>query len=222
MKFILVVIAFTLSCIAPAIADEAMQTTRSASVLIQGNFGERTQASGLLFDNNIATEVPVIDVQVLDTHHALAVFDIDTTKINKRTSLTAIARNLDGTLAYGSVKNITNTISSESYFTMPLCEPTEATLSMQTQISLLENLIRVRGKLRDNRKKQMEALLLQRTTNNADNSSETILERIEKAEKSFGFSYPEKLSGDTNPVELVERLYRVYHSLRNYRIAKGK
>lgn len=191
-----------------AIANTTDGQLAETSVIITGNFKEGTKVSGLVFDNRFASEVNTTKVVKLDEKHLIAFFKVNTTNFSSRISLTAVANDSNGKLRFGTIKNFSPEIINESYLTaIPMCEPAEADLNMQTQLSVLEKLVRLRAKMRANQQNQVKQVL-----------TNELLNRLAKTESSFGLEYPTEIQNVVNPFELFERLYRVYHVLRNYRL----
>jgi hypothetical protein len=184
---------------------------QKASVLLYGNFSQSTQTKGLIFNENQVKEITPDKSNIIDKNHILVEFTIRAADITSRTSYTAIATDENGRIAVGNTMTMVNEINNLSFVDIPLCPATQADLTMQTQMSLLENLVKVRTESRNNRQAQLRA-----------NLTTELIERIKKTEQSFGFSYHKDLTIDSAPYEIVSRLNRVYNSLRNYRIAKGK
>lgn len=183
-----------------------------ASILLNGEFSETVSAKGFVFNENSSYEVDSSKTVKIDDKHIITFFDLNPEYLSNNTAITAFAKNRNGKLEFGNIQTFDYTGTTESFLSsVNKCEPPNVELNMQAQLSVMEKLIRIRSKLKENKKLQLQALL-----------TPELLSRLEKTENSFGLKYSNSLNKTTNPIELVQRLYRVYHSLRNYRLSKAK
>ena len=122
----------------------------------------------------------------------------DNTELPSTFSVYAVGILPNGEVATTAVKEVKSDADLGSIFTMPLCPPEEPDQSLQSQLSVLASLVKVRAERRDNISKQLSNSL-----------SADFLKRMNSYEAGFGFVYNTPLSKDLHPVELSERLTRV-------------
>lgn len=184
----------------------------NASVLLTGDFKEDVKAYGLIFNDKNAQELNSDKTIKIDDQHIITFFKIDPEYYSNSSLITAFAKDDDGKLKFGNTANLGDNLKPKSFLEeVKKCEAPNVELNMQSQLSVMEKLIRIRSKLKENKKLQLNALL-----------TPELLNRLEKTENSFGLKYNNSFTETTNPVQLVQRLYRVYHALRNYRLSKTR
>jgi hypothetical protein len=115
----------------------------------------------------------------------------------------AIAKTESGVVKYTSVVPASAEYDLASGFAQAACLPKDIPSSMQSQMSLVANLLKIRGKRRENLQEQISAKL-----------TGEFLEKMQKYEIGFGLHQGADISPALPASLLSDRLDRILHSLR--------
>lgn len=189
----------SISLLASPVAAE----TRWAEVEF-ANTIEPERLSAIIFSNS--TSIQTAEATISGTSHGKTIvaipFDSDIVSQDHYFAY-AIAQTSDGAIHYSTIVPASPQYDLASGYAQPACIPKEVPSSMQSQMSLVANLLKVRDQRRENSRQQTEATL-----------SGEFLDKMLKYESGFGLQFGKPLSTDMPAAELVDRLDRILHTLR--------
>ena len=195
----LIIVALSLLSITVPVQAE----TRYADAEFE-NAIEPTSISAVLFSNGTSYQASNVQVSMSEHGKTIAAIPFDSNLANQaRFYAYAIAQTADGAYHYSNVVPASPQFDVTSGFAQPQCAPKEVPMSMQSQMSLVANLLKVRDKRRSNMRSQTRKLL----------SGEFLL-KMQKYESGFGLQYGSSLSADMPAAVIVDRLDRILHTLR--------
>jgi hypothetical protein len=127
-------------------------------------------------------------------------------EISSDTVATALVVSDKGEVVFGNVRPVLGTELDAALATIPLCSDDQVnTAALSGQLSLLEELYRIRVKRRDEHKNKAARIL-----------SGNLLERLQKLERGFGLAREKELSADLTAFELLDRVSRLRDALKNW------
>jgi len=208
----LVVTMFSLrsECAAQQGGASAGQAVKHIEITVTASF-EPVNAVGLLFSERGTVQQPVPVPRRIDEANIIVRVPYRD-DLPRDTMASAMLFAADGTMAVGAVRQVFSPDPRESFLSIPDCVPekvTEATL--QNQLSALESLVQIRSKRRGLAQVQVAQLM-----------SDRFLERLKKLEKGFGLQYPAELAPDLPPVQLIDRLQRIFGAIQAVKGAAAK
>lgn len=167
---------------------------------------EPSTAVGLIMNSDGIVQKPGAEITKESPGVLKVSFLIDSGDIKPNTFASAIVYSSEGDMALSSVR----ALQANAILEVPVCPPEPVVVqNVSNQIGLLQSLVSVRGARRENAKARVKELL-----------SGDLLETIKKLEKGFGISFNSEISSDIHPLELIDRLTRVLHAIKNYRAGK--
>ena len=159
---------------------------------------------GLLLTSDGTTEVTETEIIEGPDGTLLVSFPYESEEIVQETLATALVKSANGEVAFGSMKPVHTPGPKDSFLRVPECPIEPTPVRFQSQLSSIEHLVKIRSEHRVNRYKLVSQVL-----------SGDLLNQLKKFEKGFGLQTGTELSADLHPVELVDRLSRLHHALRN-------
>lgn len=169
-------------------------------------------AAGIVFTPDGVEQVMDTTVTRADNGTVLVRFPYDDGAISPSTMASALVLTESGDFAMGAVKPLALLAGDGgSVYDLPICADQKGNFSLHSQMSALDNLVKVRMGLRSNRVKTLKKTLTQDT-----------LDKLVKLEAGFGLLNEQPLSADLNPTDLVDRFARLKDVLVNYRQHKEK
>lgn len=133
-------------------------------------------------------------------------FPAAASELRADTVATAMVVSKKGEVVFGPVRPVSGAEVDQSLGSIPLCpDETVSSTTLASQVSLLEELYRIRLRRRDQAKAQAGQTL-----------SGDLLERLQKLERGFGLAREKELSANLPVLELVDRLSRIQDALRSW------
>ena len=206
MKYRLVGIIFLLGILCSPCQAEY----RTVSVYVKSVM-QPEKAVGLIFSSAGALQVKASEVTSTGSGTLVVTFPYDDEQIAPDAMASAIVISPEGDTAYGLIKPLVSNSLKDSYFSLPVCEEDEPSMSLHSELSLIKKLVKVRTKMRLNRHTQIKQML-----------SKEKLSKLRGIEEGFGLPHTTELTADVDPAELVDRFTRIYSAIRNYRLEKEK
>lgn len=191
-------------------SSSASAEFRTVSVYVK-SLMEPEKAVGIIFSSGQAIQVQASDVTSTGSGTLVVTFPYDDEQIAADAMASAIVVAPNGDTAYGLVKPLSEIALKSSYFSMPVCEEEEPSLSLHSELSLIKKLVKVRTKMRLNRQSQIDRMLTKER-----------LKKLRGIEVGFGLPHTTELSADLDPAELVDRFSRILNAVRRYRLEKEK
>lgn len=126
--------------------------------------------------------------------------------------VTAVVMDDEARMAFGTVKPLAAPDTLDSWADLVTCQDEPSSLrnaSLAGKLALLESLVTLRAKRRENVQAQTRQAL-----------DEAFVERLAKLERGFGLTDVTPLSADLPPALLAQRLARIANTLRNFDASK--
>ncbi|RIL11351.1 MAG: hypothetical protein DCC75_02510 [Proteobacteria bacterium] len=206
-------IALLVSSAACAFAQQ--QTPAKIEINIDAPF-EPAEAVGLILSEKGVYQRELDKIERASPRVLVATLSYLKESIPADAVATVLIRSEDGQIAAGSPRLVLTEDEWNSFWSLPQCPPEKFSTSAATEtgkLSLLESLVDIRARRRGVAQVQLAKALDQQ-----------YIERLRKLEAGFGFSYPEPLSAEMTPVELIDRLTRIVEVINaaNQRAPKEK
>lgn len=198
MRFIMMLCCSVLWMVAPAQAD-----TRWVEVEFPGMVTP-TELIGILFSKTTSYQTADVRVSSNDNGRTVVAIPYESElALQEQVLAYAVSKDEAGTLTYTSVVPASAEYDLASGYAQSACMPKDVPSSMQSQMSLVANLLKIRGKRRENLREQISAKL-----------SGEFLEKMQKYEIGFGLHQGANITPDMPASLLSDRLDRILHSLR--------
>lgn len=191
----------------------AVQSCAAEQIIVQSEIETDEDLSsvvGVIFNSRASLIVQPIKLERIDKS-VIASFPYDSEQIFADTMVYAMGESIKGEKLIGRVKALGDGQSNFSQKLLEPCLEQEPPLSLQSQMSTIEQLIKVRASIRKNKHQQMIAQLDQQT-----------LQQIYKLEKGFGLYPDHGIAHQDSPYALIDRLSRLHDAVKIYRIAREK
>jgi hypothetical protein len=187
------------------LAIPANAASRAVQIDVQSQI-EPSTAVGLVISADKTTQILDTTISKSAPGVITVTIPVPESAIGPDTTVSAVVLSAKGEVVFGNVKPVLGAELDLSLTSIPLCPPEQVSIAaLSSQVSLLEELHRIRQKRRDQAKAQAAQLL-----------SEDLLERLQKLERGFGLARETPLSADLPPLELVDRLSRLNDALRSW------
>ncbi len=161
-----------------------------------------SEASAIIISNQKVTTTSQIAISPSEKGFVLAApYQQEANSIPK--FAVAVSKDTAGNIKYSSVKELGQSLTERAMLTLNKCSEDNVDPAMQSQLSLISNLLELRIKRRSNYITKTEQAL-----------SGDFLEKMRKYEAGFGLEQDKPLSAELTPFELVDRLDRILHTLR--------
>lgn len=185
------------------LASPAAADTRWAEVEF-ANTIEPEILSAIIFSNSTSIQTAEATISGTSNGKTIVAIPFDSDIVSQDHYFAyAIAQTPEGALHYSTIVPASPQYDLASGYAQPACIPKEVPSSMQSQMSLVANLLKVRTQRRENSRQQVEATL-----------SGEFLDKMLKYESGFGLQFGAPLAADMPAAELVDRLERILHTLR--------
>lgn len=189
-----------LGCLILVVGSAAEDKVQKNIELTIENEKELTNVAGLVFDLGKAQQIGATTVAQTDKS---TIVSISLAADTQQQFALATGRTADGQLLYSTIQEVNSISSSPGAYKLAACRDDAVDPNMQNQLSLIMNLLQVRSKLRNNFDARLKEQL-----------QGELLEKLVRYETGFGLERTTPLSADLPPVELVDRLDRILHTLR--------
>lgn len=171
---------------------------------------EPKRAVGMVLSSGDSFEIPDATIKKLGEKLYSISFRVDRSRVRPDSVATAMAFDENGTVSFANVtaQLLSDTRSIPAH--IPECPPDDPSGIIQRgQQGQLQELIDVRTE-----RSQLSHAKLQRALD------EQFLSKLRRFESAFGLSSGDELSPDLPPATLVDRLSRIAHALKKYRMFK--
>jgi hypothetical protein len=171
---------------------------------------EPKKAIGLVLSTGRTIEIPDTTIKKIGEKLYLITFVVDRNIVRKDTVATAMAFDENGTVSFANVSPELLSESKTLISRIPECPPEDPSAIVKLdQQGPLQQLVDVRSERAEIARLKISRML-----------DEQFLAKLQRFEDAFGLQKSEELSADLPPEVLVDRLSRITHAVKKYRMFK--
>ncbi len=171
---------------------------------------EPKKAIGLVLSSGRTIEIPDTTIKKIGEKLYLISFVVDRNIVRKDTVATAMAFDENGTVSFANVSPELLSESKTLISRIPECPPEDPSAIVKLdQQGPLQQLVDVRSERAEIARLKISRML-----------DEQFLAKLQRFEDAFGLQKSEELSADLPPEVLVDRLSRITHAVKKYRLFK--
>ncbi len=171
---------------------------------------EPKKAIGLVLSTGRTMEIPDTTIKKIGEKLYLITFVVDRNIVRKDTVATAMAFDENGTVSFANVSPELLSESKTLISRIPECPPEDpSSIVKLDQQGPLEQLVDVRSERAEIARLKISRML-----------DDQFLAKLQRFEDAFGLQKSEVLSADLPPEVLVDRLSRITHAVKKYRMFK--
>lgn len=171
---------------------------------------EPKKAIGLVLSTGRTMEIPDTTIKKIGEKLYLITFVVDRNIVRKDTVATAMAFDENGTVSFANVSPELLSESKTLISRIPECPPEDpSSIVKLDQQGPLQQLVDVRSERAEIARLKISRML-----------DDQFLAKLQRFEDAFGLQKSEELSADLPPEVLVDRLSRITHAVKKYRMFK--
>jgi len=171
---------------------------------------EPKKAIGLVLSTGRTMEIPDTTIKKIGEKLYLITFVVDRNIVRKDTVATAMAFDENGTVTFANVSPELLSESKTLISRIPECPPEDpSSIIKLDQQGPLQQLVDVRSERAEIARLKISRML-----------DEQFLVKLQRFEDAFGLQKSEEISADLPPEVLVDRLSRITHAVKKYRMFK--
>lgn len=171
---------------------------------------EPKKAIGLVLSTGRTTEIPDTTIKKIGEKLYLISFVVDRNIVRKDTVATAMAFDENGAVSFANVSPELLSESKALVSRIPDCPPEDpSSIVKLDQQGPLQQLVDVRSERAEIARLKISRML-----------DEQFLAKLQRFEDAFGLQKSEELSANLPPEVLVDRLSRITHAVKKYRMFK--
>lgn len=171
---------------------------------------EPKKAIGLVLSSGRTIEIPDTTIKKIGEKLYLISFVVDRNIVRKDTVATAMAFDENGTVSFANVSPELLSESKTLISRIPECPPEDPSAIVKLdQQGPLQQLVDVRSERAEIARLKISRML-----------DEQFLAKLQRFEDAFGLQKSEELAADLPPEVLVDRLSRITHAVKKYRMFK--
>jgi hypothetical protein len=171
---------------------------------------EPKKAIGLVLSTGRTIEIPDTTIKKIGEKLYLITFVVDRNIVRKDTVATAMAFDENGTVSFANVSPELLSESKTLISRIPECPPEDpSSIVKLDQQGPLQQLVDVRSERAEIARLKISRML-----------DDQFLAKLHRFEDAFGLQNSEELAADLPPEVLVDRLSRITHAVKKYRMFK--